>query len=475
VSAGSGLGSSNPKDIIDFLVKLSREEPVPSSGMMFTHSYETGDPVLRDLARRAFELYMDKTMLDFTVYPSLVKLERDVVSFVARLMGGGESTAGTFTYGGTESIILAVKAARDFFKSRNPDLVPEIILPYTAHPAFVKAAVYLGLKPALVPVNLESFKVDLNAVQERVSRRTAMIVGSAPNYPVGVVDDIRGLSDIALDRNVWLHVDACIGGFVLPFFKDLGEPIPDFNFKVDGVYSISVDLHKYGYTPKGASVILYRDRSLRKYQFFAYSRWPGYPLVNTVTLSTRSAGPLAASWAVIKYLGYDGYLKLSSKILNAKKRLVEGIKAVGLKILGSPESSIIAFTSEEISVAQLSLSMKRRGWIIQVQPGSIHLGFPQSIHLTISPIHEGLVHAFLRDLRESVEEVRSNPFKISVEDLVKVAGIRASLSELVEKLGLSREVIVEDETLLLISEAIRMLPPDFVETMLVEVVNEIVF
>jgi sphinganine-1-phosphate aldolase len=146
VSAGSGLGSSNPKNIVDFLVKLSREEPVPSSGMMFTHSYETGDPVLRDLARRAFELYMDKTMLDFTVYPSLVKLERDVVSFVARLMGGGESTTGTFTYGGTESIIPAVKAARDFFKSRNPDLVPEIILPYTAHPAFVKAAVYLGLK-----------------------------------------------------------------------------------------------------------------------------------------------------------------------------------------------------------------------------------------------------------------------------------------------------------------------------------------
>lgn len=470
-----GLSGLSVEDVIDLLVRMSRGEPDPSSGTMFTHAYETGDPMLRALARRAFELYMDKTMLDFTVYPSLVRLERDIISFVAKLMGGDDRTAGTFTYGGTESIMLAVKAARDFFKSRNPSLEPEVILPYTAHPAFVKAAVYLGLKPILVPVDLESFKVDLNAVQERVSKRTAMIVGSAPNYPTGVVDDIRGLGDIALDHDVWLHVDACIGGFVLPFFKELGEPIPDFNFKVDGVHSISVDLHKYGYTPKGASVVLYRNRSLRKYQYFVYSRWPGYPLVNTAVLSTRSAGSLAASWAVVKYLGYKGYLSLATRTLNAKKKLVKGIKEIGLRILGAPESSIIAFTDEEINVAQLSIAMKKRGWILQVQPGSTHLGFPQSIHLTISPVHDMLAEVFLKDLKESLEDVRRRPFKISLQELMELLGTPISVSKLVEKLGLSREAVLSDDVLLLVNEAIRVLPPDIVENVILETVNELVF
>ncbi len=471
----SSLEGLGPDAVIEFLTKLSKDEPDPSSGMMFTHAYESGDRMLRDLARRAFEMYMDKTMLDFTVYPSIVKLERDVVSFVARLMGGGDSVAGSFTFGGTESIMLAVKAARDFFKSRRPEAVPEMILPYTAHPAFFKAASYLGLKPILIPVNPDTFKVDLDLVQERVGKNTAIIVGSAPNYPFGVVDDIRGLSEIALDNNTWLHVDACIGGFILPFFRELGEPIPDFDFKLEGVYSISVDLHKYGYTPKGASVILYRDRGLRKYQYFVYSRWPGYPLVNTAILSTRSAGPLAASWAVIKYLGYKGYLSLASRTLNAKKKLVKGIKEIGLKILGAPESSIIAFTDEEVNIVQLSIAMKRRGWILQVQPGSIHLGFPQSIHLTISPIHEMLVEVFLKDLKESLEDIRQRPFKVSPQELMELLGAPISVGKLVEKLGLSRENVLSDDVLLLVNEAIRVLPPDVTENIILEAVNDLVF
>ena len=473
VLEGSAEGLSY-EDILATLANLSRGEPNPASGRMFTHAYETGDLKLKELALRAYELYMDKTMLDFTVYPSIVKLERDVVRFVSKLMGGDENVVGSFTYGGTESIMLAIKAARDYFRLRNPGVTPEILLPYTAHPAFIKAAVYLGLKPVLVPVDPESFKVDLNGILERVSDRTAMLVGSAPNYPFGVVDDIKGLSDIALDHKIWLHVDACIGGFILPFFRDLGEPVPAFDFRVEGVYSISVDLHKYGYTPRGASVILYRSRDLRRYQLFVYSKWPGYPLVNTVVLSTRSAGPLAASWAVINYLGWNGYLKLSSRILNAKRRIVQGLRSLGLKILGNPESSIVAFTSDELSMSQLSAALKKRNWIVQLQPGSAYLGFPQSIHLTISPIHESLVEAFLEDLKASMEEVRGSSVKVKRE-VETLLSTYQDVRLLAEKLGLTKGGIIEDETLVLINEIIRMLPPDLVDDIILEVVNELIF
>ncbi|MFN4045818.1 MAG: aminotransferase class V-fold PLP-dependent enzyme, partial [Acidilobaceae archaeon] len=220
---GFPSGGEGPEVILERLSEFSRGEPEPSSGRMFAHSYETGDPVLRELLKRAYELYMDKTMLNFIMYPSILRLEREVVRAVASLMDGDESVTGNFTYGGTESIMLAVKASRDAFRLSGRTGVPEVILPYTAHPAFLKAAVYLGLKPVFVPVDVDTGKVYVDAVSEKVSGNTALIVGSAPNYPYGSVDDIRGLSDIALDSKVLLHVDACIGGFILPFLRELGE------------------------------------------------------------------------------------------------------------------------------------------------------------------------------------------------------------------------------------------------------------
>ncbi len=471
--AGFPSVGEDPGIILGKLAEFSRGEPEPISGRMFAHSYETGDPVLRELLRRAYELYMDKTMLNFVMYPSILRLEREVVRAVASLMDGDGGVTGNFTYGGTESIMLAVKASRDAFRASGKTGVPEIILPYTAHPAFLKAAVYLGLKPVFAPVDFDSGKVDVNAVNERVSGNTALIVGSAPNYPYGSVDDIKSLSDIALDSRVFLHVDACIGGFILPFLRDLGESVPDFTFKLEGVTSISVDLHKYGYALKGASIALFRSGDLRRYSIFMGTRWPGYPLVNTAILSTRSAGTLAASWAAINYLGYKGYLEMAGKVLKAKRKILAGLENLGLKIVGKPESSIVAFTGENVNVTLLSIEMAKKGWRLQVQPGSLYLNFPPTLHMTISPIHENLVEAFLKDLEETLKEHKPPAIGEALKhivDIVEKEGYRRAL----EALGISRGSAISEESMLLVNELIRLMPPDIVEEALTEAVNTLI-
>ena len=235
----------------------------------------------------------------------------------------------------------------------------------------------------------DELRADVESVKELVNEKTAMIVGSAPNYPFGVVDDVSSLTDVANDQKVWLHVDACLGGFHLPFFRKLGEKIPDFDFSVEGVHSISADFHKYGLSPRGASVAPYRNAKLREGQIFVMASWPGYPLVNTAVLSTRSAETLAATWAVMNYLGFDGYLRLAEKTLYAKKRLIEGLRGLGLELIGKPEGAVMAFTSDKHNLFKVSTLMAEKGWYVQPQPGSKALGFPRSLHFSVIPAHGG--------------------------------------------------------------------------------------
>lgn len=471
--------SAKKEEILKKLEELSRDDLNPTSGRLFAHAYETGLKELYYIVREAYLKYLNKTMLNFTVYPSILKLENQIVSMTASLLNGDENVVGNFTYGGTESIFIAMKAARDFFfKRKGKNKTPEVILPSTGHPAFYKSAHLLGLKLKVVSVDPSTFKVDIDEVNEEITDRTAMIVGSAPNYPYGTVDDIKGLGELSLDHDTWLHVDACIGGFVLPFFKKLGVVIPKFDFEVEGVTSLSVDLHKYGYAPKGASVILYRSKEYRLYQLYINASWPGYPLVNTTLLSSRSSGPLAASWAVLNYLGEEGYLRLARKILNAKNKLLKGLKDQGFRILGNPESSIIAFTSDNINVFLLADYMRHRGWYIQVQPGSKYLGFPPSIHLTISPIHDKLAEGFLKDLEESVKLVEKVGEPL-VKKFIKLLGIGIKSPEelskdvpsIMEALGISGKTVSGD--MALINMLIRELPPDIVEYLFGLIINEL--
>ncbi len=454
------------EEILRRLDELSSDDLEPEGGKLFSHIYDPGIDELKKLAEEAYIKYLEKTMLNFSIYPSVLKMEREIVSIVKTLFNGGDETVGNYTYGGTESIFLALKTARDYMKKKRGIAKPNIIVPYTGHPAFIKSAQYLDIKVRYARLT-EEYTVDVDDVNEKIDDNTVALIGSAPSYPYGTIDDIRALSDIALEKDIWLHVDACIGGFVLPFLRELGEEIPPFDFTLEGVKSLSVDLHKYGYSPKGGSIILYRSRELRLHQIYVNASWPGYPLVNTTVLSSRSAGPLAAAYATLKYLGYDGYLNLTRQILNAKKVIIEGLLEIGFKILGKPISSIVAFTSNDIDLYILAEKMKERGWYLQLQPGSAQLGFPTSIHLTISPIHSKTAHQFIEEIKELSGDPRVWSYKPEIPEEIFSLD---DLDRLMDALGLKD---LKFSRMDLVNRLIHVLPPDVVETTFREIVNEL--
>ncbi len=389
--------------------------------------YHAGDDIL-DLLREAYTLFFSENALNPMAFPSLRKFEAEVVAMTASLLGGDEKTAGTMTSGGTESILMAVKTARDWARAHRPEVdVPEIVLPVTAHPAFHKAAHYFGVRPVVIPVD-QAFRADVEAARRAITPRTILLVGSAPTYPHGIVDPIADLAALAQEHGCLFHVDACVGGFVLPFVRKLGYPVPDFDFRVPGVTSISVDLHKYAYAAKGASVVLYRDRALRRHQFSVYTDWPGGVYASPAMAGTRPGGPIAAAWAVLHYLGEEGYLALTDTVMRTTQRLREGIGAIpGLRILGEPAMSILAIASDRVDVYEVADELHLRGW--HLDRGQ----FPPSLHLTVTPAHAPVVDAFLSDLAQAVAAARRLTWH-RVWNALQVGVARALVRALPEKM-----------------------------------------
>lgn len=383
-----------------------RENDMPwRDGRTWAYIYDPGRDA-EEVIKQAYMMYLTENGLDPTVFPSALRLETELVAMAAAHLNGDENVVGNFTSGGTESIICAVKAARDFARAKRPHIkAPEILLPTTGHAAFHKAAHYLDVNVVTVPVDPVSFKADVDAMREAITPNTILLMGSAVSYAHGVVDPIRELGELALEKNVLLHVDACMGGFLLPYFRRLGAPVPDFDFRVPGVTSISMDLHKYAFAAKGASTILYRSKDLRKYQIYACSNWTGYTVVNPTVQSTKSAGPLAAAWAVLNFFGDEGYLEIARQVLDATRRIAEAIDSMDdLRLLGEPEMNLVAFTSDTVSVFHVIDEMKQRGWYIQAQ-----LEFQNSkenIHLSVNPASVKWVDALLADLRECVKSAK---------------------------------------------------------------------
>src|SRR5690606_36873409 len=361
--------------------------------------YDTGRPEVHDAAARAYAAMLEVNCLDPTAFPSIVEMEKQVVGAVADVLGGGH---GVFTSGGTESIMLAVKAARDATGRSRPNLV----LPVTAHPAFHKAAHYLGVEVRPVPVDLETFKADVRAVADAVDEDTVLVVASAPSYPQGVVDPVTEIAAIAAAKGVLCHVDACVGGWLLPWLREAGADIPPFDLSVPGVTSISCDLHKYGYAPKGASVVLFADPALRRKAYFASAAWPGYPIVNATAQSSRSAGPLAGAWATLRALGRAGYLELAHRTLEATRRLVKGVSEIpGLRVLGTQEASLVAIAgSPEVDVFVLAEEARRLGWYLQ--PQLSYAGIPANVHVTVTGVTLSGVDAMLEALASAAEAAR---------------------------------------------------------------------
>ncbi|MDH3397986.1 MAG: aminotransferase class V-fold PLP-dependent enzyme, partial [Acidimicrobiia bacterium] len=280
---------------------------------------------------------------------------------------------------------------------------PEMVLPVTAHAAFLKAGHYFGVEPVLVRL-ADDLRVDVSAMRAEVGPNTILLVGSAPNYPHGIIDPIEEIGAIAHRNDLGFHVDACLGGFLLPWVEQLGHPIPPFDFRVPGVTSMSADVHKYGFAAKGASTILYRDVSLRRYQFHVSTGWPGGIYASPSMAGTRPGGTIAAAWAALKRIGRDGYLEMAQGIMETTARLLDGINRIpGLRILGKPPASVFAFASDEVDIYAVGDALDGRGWHMDRQIK------PASLHLMITPVHAGLEDRFLDDLAAAVEEVRANP------------------------------------------------------------------
>lgn len=370
------------------------------TGKAFCLVYHPGEEYAETI-KEAYNLFFSENALNPTAFPSLRRFEAEVVAMTASLFHGGEEAAGTMSSGGTESILLAVKTAREWAREHKPHIAnPEVVLPASAHPAFMKACHYFGLKPVVAEVG-DDYRVKMDSVRDAIGRNTILLVGSAPSYPHGVVDPIRDLSGIALEHGLLLHVDACIGGFMLPFARKLGYAIPEFDFQLPGVTSISADLHKYGYAAKGASVILYRNAELRKYQFYVYTDWNGGIYGSSTMLGTRPGGAIAGAWAAINAIGMDGYLNLAKRTMDATVRLRKGIQAVeGLEIVGDPDMSILAFKSNEINIYALGDELNLLGWHFDRQQ------MPASLHLTVSQVHYDVVDDFLKDLETAMAKVR---------------------------------------------------------------------
>ncbi len=394
--------------IFDRLAEFRKNDIKWQDGRAYGYIFDPGKAVL-EVGKAAYNAFLSENGLDFTAFRSLLRLERELAAFGAHHLRGDGEVVGNFTSGGTESILLAVKAARDCFREKRPEITaPEMILPATAHAAFHKAAHYLGVRAVTVSVDPETFRADVATVSAAISDRTILIVGSAPSYAHGVVDPIADLAALAQQHDLWMHTDACMGGFLLPYFRRLGEPVPDFDFSVPGVTSISVDLHKYAYTPKGASLILYRNKDYRRHQIFACSRWIGYTIVNNAVQSSKSGGPMAAAWAVLNYVGDDGYLEIARRKLAAVKKITTGIRRIdGLRLLTCPDMSLISFTADEVNVFHIIDEMNQRGWYIQ--PALSFDNSPAHIHLSVSASNVGWEDELLENLAECVQIARTLP------------------------------------------------------------------
>lgn len=384
-------------------------------------------PEVQELAQRAYALYISENALNPLAFPSLRRMESEVVGMVKEVLHC--PGAGTMTSGGTESIFLALKTARDFARAMRPHLAqPEVVAPISAHPAFDKAAHYLGLKLIHTPLTSEG-SVDLSAMEAAISERTILLVGSAPSYPHGVMDPIPAIAALAQKYGILCHVDACIGGWILPFLERSGVSIPPFDFRVEGVTSLSVDLHKYGYTPKGASVILYRSRELRRYQFFVYGGWPGGIYASASFSGTRSGGAIAAAWAILQHLGEVGFVEAAQKTWAATQRLQTEIQQIPeLYIVGKPAATVFAIGAHPpLDIYAVGDALARRGWFLDRQQK------PPSLHLTVTVGHASIVEDFLRDLREAVAEERLRVGRGAWRRRVGRVALRTGLSILPER------------------------------------------
>ena len=385
-------------DVFEGLEAMRTRDVRWREGRAFSLAYHAGPEALA-VAEEAYRRFSGENALSTDAFPSLKQIQAEVVAMAGVWLGATPSSAGFMTSGGTESILMAVKAARDRLLAERQIRQPNMVMSTSAHAAFAKAGAYFGVEVRRVAVGSD-WRADVAAMQSRVDKNTVLIVGSAPQYPQGVVDDIVGIAKIATEAQINCHVDACMGGVTLAYLQRLGEKIAPWNLQVPGVSSISVDLHKFGYTSKGASVIMYASKHLRSYQGFVTDDWLGGVYGSSGVLGTKSGGSMASAWAVMHFLGDDGYLRLTRQAREATLQLASVIRSTPELVLrAEPESTLLCFGAQDpsaLNVFAIADELAKRGWYVDRQTP------PDSLHCTVNAIHHDKIDWFARDLHESV-------------------------------------------------------------------------
>ena len=371
-------------------------------GKTAVYVFNAGEDVAR-VQKEAYTLYMSENGLGPAAFPSLKQMEDEVIGMGLSLLHAPETGVGSITSGGTDSITMAIKAARDYHRSKHPSHAIQklnIVAPFSAHPAFDKAARMMDLELRRIACG-PNLLADPAAMSAAIDANTMMIVGSAPCFPYGLIDPIEALGQIAERENKWLHVDACVGGYIAPFVRMNGADIKPFDFEVNGVSSMSADLHKYGYCAKGASSVLFRSEDLMAHMIFDCDGWPGGRMITPTLSGTRPGGAISAAWAVMNYLGIEGYKSKQKMVTDARETIEEGVKALGFEILGTPQVGIVAFSHPTENVFAVYKQMYKRGWFTSLTTE------PRSLHLMLSPFHAEVTDIYLMDLKNSLEQVMS--------------------------------------------------------------------
>ncbi|XP_051946274.1 sphingosine-1-phosphate lyase 1-like [Xyrauchen texanus] len=364
-----------------------------------------GDEKLTDLLVKVYGEFAWTNPLHPDIFPGVRKMEAEVVRMSCALFNGGTNSCGTVTSGGTESILMACKAYRDMAHERGIKH-PEIIAPVSVHAAFDKAAHYFGMKLIHIPLDKMTMKVDVKAMRRAISKNTAMLVCSAPQFPHGIMDPVAEVAKLAVKYNIPFHVDACLGGFLIVFMQKAGYKLDPFDFRVKGVTSISADTHKYGYAPKGSSVVLYSDRKYRHYQYFVAPDWQGGIYASPSMAGSRPGGIIAACWATMMYMGENGYVKATKKIIETARKIKTGIcKVEGVFVFGDPEVAVVALGSNVFDIFRLSNALTSKGWNLNT------LQFPSSIHICVTMLHTqpGVAEQFVNDVKKEVANIMKNP------------------------------------------------------------------
>ncbi|MBX3414302.1 MAG: aminotransferase class V-fold PLP-dependent enzyme [Pirellulales bacterium] len=372
-----------------------------------------GDESHVDYLNQIYAVQSQVNQLHSDLWPSAAKFEAEIVAMTANMLGAGQTTApfgspegicGSVSSGGSESILLAMKTYRDWAEATRGITRPELVVPVSAHAAFHKAGQYFRIEVKSIPLD-EQFRADVKAAEAAITENTIALVGSAPNFPFGTIDPLEEMSEIAQNRGIGFHVDACLGGYFLPWAEKLGAPVPKFDFRLPGVTSMSCDTHKYGYAPKGTSTVLYRGEQLRRYQYFTIADWPGGLYYSPTFSGSRPGGLSAACWAALVTIGEKGYLDATRQILDAVAIMKRGVASIpGLRLLGDP-LFVFSFAADDIDIYQVLDQMSYRRWALTglQRPAAIH------VSPTLRLAQPGVAERFVEDLRASVEYVRNTP------------------------------------------------------------------